>query len=148
MCKLLVPRGIPLGIALSQHRIGGLCMTQMYEHEERYLAQYFGQNSTWSRFSRSRINGTWMVRTGDEELVVRFYPPYFKEKLAAEIGVLSMLAGCEPPNGGEPWNEFEEGQWYHPAWVTPDRVEYVSRVANELIGHRLVRKMRKDGNAS
>ncbi|MFA6039401.1 MAG: B12-binding domain-containing radical SAM protein [Candidatus Peribacteraceae bacterium] len=52
----------------------------------------------------------------------------------------------EPPNQGAPWHFFEEGQWFHPNWVTSDCVEYIYRKAQELIGHRLVRNMYKDGS--
>ncbi len=51
----------------------------------------------------------------------------------------------EPPNRGDPWNFFEEGQWFHPPWLTLERVEYIRRQAQDKIGLKLVRNMRKDG---
>lgn len=50
----------------------------------------------------------------------------------------------EPPNQGEPWDCFEEGQWFHPPWVTADRVNYIYRQAEKIIGKKLVRNMRKN----
>lgn len=52
---------------------------------------------------------------------------------------------CEPPNLGSPWDSFEEGQWYHPSWVTLDRVVFVEERVQHRLGHRMVRNMRKDG---
>lgn len=49
-----------------------------------------------------------------------------------------------PPNPGEPWDYFEEGQWFHPPWVTAERVDYIYRQAEKIIGKKLVRNMRKD----
>lgn len=51
----------------------------------------------------------------------------------------------EPPNQGYPWNCFEEGQWFHPPWLSVKWVEYILSVAEERIGHKLVRNMEKDG---
>lgn len=53
----------------------------------------------------------------------------------------------EPPHQGEPWNAFEEGLWFHPPWLTAERVDYVHRQAQERFSPRLVRNMRKDGGA-
>jgi len=52
---------------------------------------------------------------------------------------------CEPPNKGEPWNSFEEGQWFHPSWLTEERVNAIRLLAEERIGSKLVRNMKKDG---
>ncbi|MFA6417216.1 MAG: B12-binding domain-containing radical SAM protein [Patescibacteria group bacterium] len=51
----------------------------------------------------------------------------------------------EPPNQGEPWDSFEEGQWFHPAWVTAEGIEYIYQQAQTRVGTKLVRNMRKDG---
>ncbi|KKT26900.1 MAG: Radical SAM domain protein [Parcubacteria group bacterium GW2011_GWA2_43_9b] len=53
----------------------------------------------------------------------------------------------EPPNQGEPWNCFEEGQWFHPSWLAAERVNYIHHQAQQRIGSKLVRNMRKDGDA-
>lgn len=52
----------------------------------------------------------------------------------------------EPPNQGEPWNCFEEGQWFHPLWLTAKRASYIHHQAQKRIGSKLVRNMRKDGS--
>jgi radical SAM superfamily enzyme YgiQ (UPF0313 family) len=53
---------------------------------------------------------------------------------------------CEPPNLGTPWNNFEEGQWYHPSWVTEEKVQWISDLSNQIISSKLVRNMKKDGS--
>lgn len=56
-----------------------------------------------------------------------------------------MRFDMDAPLTGEPWDQFEEGRWYHPEWVTEDRVRFISELANSLMGYKLVRNMRKDG---
>lgn len=51
----------------------------------------------------------------------------------------------EPPNKGKPWNLFEEGQWFHPSWLTVERVAYIYQQAQALVRSKLVRNMTKDG---
>lgn len=61
--------------------------------QREYLSYRFGQTIQAIRYGRGRVNSTWLVRTEPEEIVVRFYPPFFKEKLATEVWVLCELNG-------------------------------------------------------
>lgn len=61
--------------------------------QRKYLSDRLGQKIQAIRYGRGRVNNTWLVRTGSEEIVVRFYPPFFKEKLETEAWVLRELNG-------------------------------------------------------
>lgn len=58
----------------------------------------------------------------------------------------TMRFDCTPPNSGEPWNHFEEGQWFHPSVLTEERVRFIFNYANDKLGNVLVRNMTKDGS--
>lgn len=49
------------------------------------------------------------------------------------------------PHKGYPWNSFEEGRWFHPNWVTEEKVQFIADLADSLLGSVLVRNMRKNG---
>src|SRR3990167_9135770 len=63
--------------------------------QREYLLRKFGQTIRATRYGRGRVNDTWLVRKESEEIIVRFYPPFFKEKLATEVWVLRELNGYE-----------------------------------------------------
>ncbi|KKT26897.1 MAG: hypothetical protein UW11_C0005G0021 [Parcubacteria group bacterium GW2011_GWA2_43_9b] len=61
--------------------------------QREYLLRKFGKTIQATRYGRGHINSTWLIRKEKEsdEIVVRFYPPFFKEKLATEVWVLREL---------------------------------------------------------
>lgn len=60
-------------------------------NELNYLFKRFSKGIKATRYSGGRINSTWLVNKNGEEVIVRFYPPFFKEKLAVEIWVMSEM---------------------------------------------------------
>lgn len=45
-----------------------------------------------------------------------------------------------PPNKGFPFNQFEEGQWYHPKHVTAEYLKKILRLSEEKFSKAMVRK--------
>lgn len=44
-----------------------------------------------------------------------------------------------PPNQGYPFDRFEEGQWYHPPYVTPKYLEKILKASEQKFGPFLSR---------
>lgn len=61
--------------------------------QREYLFHRFSRAIKATRYGRGRVNSTWLVRKESWEIVVRFYPPFFKEKLETEAWVLRELNG-------------------------------------------------------
>ncbi|MFA6039403.1 MAG: aminoglycoside phosphotransferase family protein [Candidatus Peribacteraceae bacterium] len=64
------------------------------QKELEYLRNKFGETAKFSKFKRSRINSNWLVSDGSSEIVVRFYPAFFVDKLSTEVMVLNAVANC------------------------------------------------------
>lgn len=59
--------------------------------EMNYLLNHFGKEIKTTRYSRGQVNSTWLVNKKGEEIIVRFYPPFFQEKFSVETWVLGEL---------------------------------------------------------
>lgn len=63
--------------------------------QQGYLRERFGKGIIATRYGQGCVNINWLVKTKSEEIVARFYPPFFNEKLETELWVLRELDGCD-----------------------------------------------------
>lgn len=56
-----------------------------------YLYAKFGRLIKATPYDRGSVNSMWLVKKGDKEIIVRFYPVFFQSKLFVETWVLREL---------------------------------------------------------